>query len=227
MGAERFLPNFAKAKVTLGQFLSLTDSELIGLGIEYPFERGIIQLGLMKFHKKKWSNKSLFVPTNFEEKINSFEFIMMLANLSRQLVVIKSSIVFMTQFEYDYDLTRAYDYFSPKYFNEFQSNLQKLQNEINAITETPVNPLLIKDKKKITKKRHGPSENFLQQLREEHDDIIEFYPIERFEIREEFLEESNTEESPKFNKARGIQIAILCALPMLTVFCVFQFVKNN
>lgn len=148
MDCEQFIPKFAMAKVSLEEFLAITDKRLSEIGIEFPFQRALIKFGLLKFYKINWSNTSLFLPQDFEnENISSYDFVLMLANITRQLIVIKSHIVYMKQLGEEYDLTRAYNYFSLKFLTEFQCSVSNLETQIIAMTEPQTRPLLIKKSK--------------------------------------------------------------------------------
>lgn len=150
MDCERFIPEFAKAEVSLEEFLSISDERLKEIGIEYPYERNIIKLGLFNFHKTAWSNKSLFIPPNFKEEISSVDFALMLANVLRQVVIIKSQIVYMQQLGTKYDLRDAYNYFTLDFINDFKGKVKELEKRMKKIfaLDPPTRPLLIKKRKK-------------------------------------------------------------------------------
>lgn len=153
MNCEEFIPKFALARVSLEEFLSISDERMEEIGIEFPYQRRRIKFGLFKFQKTRWSNESLFFPPNFEtEETSSYELIMMLANVLRQLIVIKAHINLMKQLGEEFDLTRAYRYFNLNAFNEFQGNIKTLKAQLEEMIQSnpPSRPLLITKKKPNT-----------------------------------------------------------------------------
>lgn len=59
MHVEHLLPYFAEANMTLGRFLTLRDEDLKEIDIEYSYERKRILFGLLKFHRRAFSRKSI------------------------------------------------------------------------------------------------------------------------------------------------------------------------
>lgn len=59
MHVEHLLPYFAEAKITLGKFLTLRDEDLKEIGIKYSYERKRILFGLLKFHGRAFSRKTI------------------------------------------------------------------------------------------------------------------------------------------------------------------------
>lgn len=169
MDCERFIPEFAKAEISLEEFLSISDERLKEIGIKYPYERNIILLGLFNFHNTAWSNLSLFIPPNFKEEISSVDFVLMLANVLRQVVIVKSQIVYMQQLGTKYDLRDAYSYFTLDFINDFKGKVKELEKRMKKIfaTDPPTRPLLIKKKKKSFVERmrqlksHGSNSTYI------------------------------------------------------------------
>lgn len=77
MNCKRFIDKFTEAKVSLEEFLTISDIRLEEIGILFPYQRKMIQQGLyeyvthflcfkcfckfyflLKFHKKDWSKMS-------------------------------------------------------------------------------------------------------------------------------------------------------------------------
>ena len=53
--SEGYLQKFSENNFTLEQFLTLTDEKMQEIGIEFPFVRKRIMLGLLRFHEKRWN----------------------------------------------------------------------------------------------------------------------------------------------------------------------------
>lgn len=149
MNCEKFVPKFAEAGISLEEFLTISDDQLKEIRIEMPFEQDIVQLGIYKFHKEKWNRNSLFIP-NLKEDLSSLDLVMILANILRQLVIIKSHLVYMKQMGEEFELDEAYKYLSVEPLNEFKANVKVLRNMIKKESAglPSTRPLLITKKKK-------------------------------------------------------------------------------
>lgn len=152
MNCEEFINYFALANVSLEEFLTITDERLKEIGIIFPFERNMIKVGLFMFHNEAWSRSSLFLPKTFEEGISDVDLVLMLANVLRQLVVVKSHIYHIKQLGSPQHMKPAFDYFSLEYLIELKTLTKRLEKMIKKeIRQNPQSrPLLIK--KKMTKK---------------------------------------------------------------------------
>lgn len=148
MNCEEFIDPFALANVSLEEFLTITDERLKEIGIEFPFERNMIKVGLYTFHNEAWSRSSLFLPENFEDGISDVDLVLMLANILRQLVVVKSHFHHIKRLGSPCDMKPVFDYFSPEYLNELQSLTKQLEKMIKKdSSQNPQSrPLLIKKK---------------------------------------------------------------------------------
>lgn len=145
MNCERFIENFAEAGINLFEFLTITDERLKEIGIEFKFERNIILMGLHNFHNEPWTTESLFIPENFSENLSDLDVMMMLANLLRQLVVIKSQVVYMERLGKKFKITKAFKNLSEEFLEEFQGNVKQLKKTLRK--KKVEKPLAIKAKK--------------------------------------------------------------------------------
>lgn len=150
MDCEKFGEKFAQAEVSLEEFLSITDERLKEIGIDFPFERNMIRLGLHNFHKEAWSRRSLYVPSDFETDLSSLDLVMMLANVLRQTVVVKSHFLYMKQLSATYNLRAARDYIKMTHLNEFKQKIKQFKKGFKKlIAASPsTRPLLIVKKSK-------------------------------------------------------------------------------
>lgn len=78
----------------LKKFLSLNDDDLIKLGMDIQFHRKEFLDGLLKFHKKKWTNKSIGV-VNKSLPYTIYNGVASLGNIGRQLGVIGASFKYI------------------------------------------------------------------------------------------------------------------------------------
>lgn len=148
MNCEEFIDHFALANVSLEEFLTITDERLNEIGIKFPFQRNMIKVGLHMFHTAAWSRSSLFIPEKFEEGFSDVDLVMMLANIHRQLVLAKSHMHFLYRLGSPRIMKPVFEYFSPKYMDEFKSLTKQLEKRLKAIIrQNPQSrPLLIKKK---------------------------------------------------------------------------------
>lgn len=81
-----------QAQISLPELLTITDDRLREVDIQFSYHRKRILLGVLRFHEKPWSKKSLNIPkpnANIEDYFNT------LANSLRQLIIIESAMKFV------------------------------------------------------------------------------------------------------------------------------------
>lgn len=86
--------NFYESRIGLPELLTITDNQLREIGVEFPYHRNRILLGILKFHEKSWSKDSLRIP---RRKANVQDYFQMLSNCLRQIIVIESTLKFIEQ----------------------------------------------------------------------------------------------------------------------------------
>lgn len=94
MRAENVEYKFYESLVGLPEFLSISDERLREIGIEFPYQRNRILLGLLRFHEKAWSRHALPVPKMSDDIQQYFE---IYSNCLKQLIVIKAALKFVEQ----------------------------------------------------------------------------------------------------------------------------------
>lgn len=102
---------FYEARISLSELLTIDDSRLQQIGIEFPFQRKRILLGLLKFHEQAWAKTSLQIPNRINNNVRECFYVY--ANCLRQLVTLKSSLHFIENHELfkDVEMTApAYEY---------------------------------------------------------------------------------------------------------------------
>lgn len=80
------------AQIGLPDLLSCNDEQLKQYGIAFPFQRKRILHALVRFHLRAWSKNSMVMPKKGSS--SNLEFFDFYANCLKQLVVIKSAIIF-------------------------------------------------------------------------------------------------------------------------------------
>ncbi|XP_031636150.1 uncharacterized protein LOC116349821 [Contarinia nasturtii] len=88
---------FYKSNIGLPEFLTVTDERLREIGIEFPYQRKRILFGLLRFHEKIWSQKSVPIPKLKNTSIQ--QYFEIFSNCLKQLVIIKSSLNFVEEHE--------------------------------------------------------------------------------------------------------------------------------
>lgn len=94
MRANRVEYKFYEANIGLPELLTITDERLQQIGIDYPYHRKRILLGLLQFHEHPWSKKALTIPkinTNIVDMFN------VLSSCLKQLIVIETTIKFVDE----------------------------------------------------------------------------------------------------------------------------------
>lgn len=148
MNCERFIENFAEAKVNLYDFLTIDDERLKEIGISFKFERNIVMMGLHNFHNEPWSQKALFLPVNFDEDLSDLNLMTMLANVLRQLVVVKAQFVYMERLGKEFDIKDAYKHLTTEFIENFRVNVERLK-KLMGKKKKMVQPLLIRKQKSV------------------------------------------------------------------------------
>lgn len=153
MDCASLAPKFALAEISLTEFLTISDEKLSEIGIEMPFQRNTIRLGLFNFFNAKWSKKSLNVPANLSTHVSSLDLIFTLANLLRELVSMKCQLEYYRELNFNLDQSYAERFLTLEYLHNFQGHIASLRSTVEKIKPT-MRPLLIKKatKKKFSKK---------------------------------------------------------------------------
>lgn len=94
MRAQEVEYKFYESVVGLPEFLSISDERLREIGIEYPYQRNRILLGLLRFHEKAWSRHALPIPKMNGDIQEYFE---IYSNCLKQMIVIKAALKFVEQ----------------------------------------------------------------------------------------------------------------------------------
>lgn len=101
MEAQLLHENFAKAKVSLPELLSMTRKKLADIGVDLPFMQKKIMQGLFNFHRHPWNRKC--IPASKMSRFDTFELYAMLAGDLQQFVVIRSGLIFLLNFDHDHN----------------------------------------------------------------------------------------------------------------------------
>lgn len=88
---------FYESSVGLPEFLSISDERLREIGIEFPYQRNRILLGLLRFHEKAWSKHASPIPKMSGDIQQYFE---IYSNCLKQLIVIKAALKFIEQHKF-------------------------------------------------------------------------------------------------------------------------------
>lgn len=154
MDCEKLAPKFAQANISLEEFLTMSDARMKEIGIEMPFHRAAIRLGLFKFFNAKWTKKSLYVPVNLKSHISSLDLVYVLSNLLRDLIVMKSQLIYYQQLNLKIDRDNAERFLKLDFIHKFQAHLQELETLMKKVKPAE-RPLLIKKEmpKKLSKKK--------------------------------------------------------------------------
>lgn len=153
MGCEKLASNFAQAKISLEEFLTISDDRMTEIGIEMPYHRAAIRLGLFKFFNAKWTKKSLYVPVNLKSHVSSLDVVYVLSNVLRQIVVMKSQLIYYQGLKIELKRDNAERFLKLDFIHKFQAHLQEIEALMKKVKPAE-RPLLIKKEmpKKFNKK---------------------------------------------------------------------------
>lgn len=93
---EKFIDNFARAKISFEEFLCITDKRLKQIGILFPFQRKRILLALLKFHRAPWTKASVDV---LSEETSNFGYYLIFASHLKHLIIMKTGIAFLERMD--------------------------------------------------------------------------------------------------------------------------------
>lgn len=127
---------FYLAKISLPEFLTITDARLQEIGIEFPYQRKRILFGLLRFHSKAWSKSSLRFPQLKDDILQYFD---VLTNCLKQLVVVKTSLHFITNHPIFAESQNCSD--------EVLELRQEIDHQLNSIQDKTLQ--LIQDMQKV------------------------------------------------------------------------------
>lgn len=160
MDALLLLEQFAKMKVSLPQFLSMSRSRLADVGVELPFMQQKVLQGLFEFHQQPWSKKS--IPKPKSTQIDTFELYAMLAGDLEHFAVMRSGLIFLLNFDHDHDWPFP-DQKQVKHtmllLKNFRQQLAELNTFVCSIKEKNpaerVGDVTVEKIKRLQKKRRG------------------------------------------------------------------------
>ncbi|ESO84386.1 hypothetical protein LOTGIDRAFT_168837 [Lottia gigantea] len=94
LGLSDFVELFQQQYVNFETFLCLNEEDLINMGIQQLGVRKKILEGIQAVHKRDWESSSLISP-QYKTNISIVDAVAMVSNLSRHLLYISSSIVYI------------------------------------------------------------------------------------------------------------------------------------
>lgn len=95
MRANRVEYNFYQENIGLPELLTITDERLQQIGIDFPYHRKRILLGLLQFHERPWSKESLIIPK--QASANIVDIFNTLSSCLKQLIVIETTMQFVDE----------------------------------------------------------------------------------------------------------------------------------
>lgn len=128
MRAKRVEYKFYEANIGWPEFLTITDERLQQIGIEFPYHRKRILLGLLQFHERPWSNESLPMIKTHTNIVDTFN---LLSNCVKQLIVIEQTIKFIE--EHPIFATKAMDSAAQQQRRQINHELQQMRKNIQNI----------------------------------------------------------------------------------------------
>lgn len=93
MYSEQHLGLFAKENIDLMRFLTLDDSQLKELGFTLPFERKKILYGLLKFHRRAWSKRSM-CKFSKDRQLDSYDLLEVICSHLKQVTIMQASLIY-------------------------------------------------------------------------------------------------------------------------------------
>lgn len=134
MECADFIENFAKARVNLEDFLTISDEKLKQIGIMYPFQRNVIKQGLKNFFNEPWKNSSVFMLQDFSDiEVTGYDFLIFFANVLKQTMILKCHMIQMSRSVEQAKLVTShlahsnFDRLDDKQIIKFRENVDRLR----------------------------------------------------------------------------------------------------
>lgn len=130
MRANRVEYKIYEARIGLPEFLTITEERLQQIGIEFPYHRKRILLGLLRFHEHAWSHDSLRVPKFNANIVDIFN---ALSSLLKQLIVIEATMKFVEQHPIFASITMSAD--AKQQQLAINQELQEMRKKVQQILQ--------------------------------------------------------------------------------------------
>lgn len=142
MNSSNLEHTFYSAKVSLADFLLITDERLKEIGVEFPYQRKRILLGLMKFHVAKYSADSLPQPMDPDGDVDLLRLFDIVSACVKHLTVLNCSMQFIQRKDIFGDKAAT-----PESFECLAPLAREIERELDAIRKR------VEDLEAVTPKR--------------------------------------------------------------------------
>lgn len=127
---------FYESRISILDLLTVSNDTLEWIGVDFPFQRKRILLGILRFHEQEWLKISLYIP---KRKNTTTECFQMYADCLRSLTILKCSMRFNGDFEHfcdtaDNDTITQYHGEINEYFLQIQANTNKLLDIMKKVS---------------------------------------------------------------------------------------------
>lgn len=123
---------FHEARISILELLTANNDRIQQIGVDFPFQRKRILLGILKFHKQEWLKNSLHIPKRTNTTSECFQ---LYADCLRSLTILKCSI------RYNEDLNELFCNSSKndtitQYSREINEYFFQIQGKTNKLLDT-------------------------------------------------------------------------------------------
>lgn len=125
----------AESEVSLPNFLTMSEKKLDEVGIKLPIIQQKIMHGLFRLHARPWGKRAI-VSVSKSKRVDTFNLYSMFASHLQQLVIIRSSLVFLIQLMRDRnlgDIERKDIVHACKTIDCYQKNLEFMYLYVNKV----------------------------------------------------------------------------------------------
>lgn len=123
-------------RISILDLLTVSNDRLQRIGVDFPFQRKRILLGILRFHEQDWLKISLYIP---KRKNTTSECFQLYADCLRSLTILKCSIRFNEDYELfceasDNDTMSQYHREINEYFLQIQAKTSKLLDAMKKVS---------------------------------------------------------------------------------------------
>lgn len=126
-----------ETRISILDLLTTNNDRLQRIGVDFPFQRKRILLGILRFHKQEWLKTSLYIPKRENTTSECFQ---IYADCLRSLTILKCSMRFNEEYEHfcdspDNDTMKQYHREINEYFLRIYAKTTTLLDTMKKVSQ--------------------------------------------------------------------------------------------
>lgn len=120
-----------ETRISILDLLTANNDRLQRIGVDFPFQRKRILLGILRFHKQEWLRTSLYIPKRVNTTSECFQ---LYADCLRSLTILKCSMRFSEDHEIFFNSSNNDT--MTQYYREINEHLLQIQIRTSKLLDT-------------------------------------------------------------------------------------------